>query len=153
MGLFDRFKKDKRQQLPPQQADGLVLSAKKEEKKKEEKAKEEKAPEAKTEKKIPSATDKNNSAYKVLLRPFISEKAAGGESRGVYTFVVQKSANKFQISEAIASVYKVMPARIRVVNMAGKITRRGRQLGRRRDWKKAIVTLPPGQSISIHEGV
>lgn len=93
------------------------------------------------------------SFYKVLLRPLISEKAASAESRGIYSFIVNKQANKFQIKQAIAAHYHVQPLKVRVINLSGKWVRQGRSLGRRSDWKKAIVTLAPGQSISIHEGV
>lgn len=91
--------------------------------------------------------------YHVLLRPLISEKAAVAESRGVYTFMVARHANKQQIKQAITAIYKVKPKKVRVINKEGKVVRHGRSIGRRSDWKKAIVTLPPGQSISIHEGV
>jgi large subunit ribosomal protein L23 len=46
-----------------------------------------------------------------------------------------------------------MPSDVRIMNVEGKRVRTGRNLGKRRDWKKAIVTLPKGKTIHIHEGV
>ena len=101
------------------------------------------------------ATKKSNKydTGKVLIRPFISEKAAIAETNGVYTFVVVDTATKIEIRNAVKQVYGVEPKKVRVMNMEGKAKRYGRNRGRRSDWKKAIVTLPKGQSISIHEGV
>ncbi len=90
---------------------------------------------------------------KVFVKPFISEKSAIAETGGVYTFVVQNKASKIDIKNAIKQVYGVEPKKVRVINMEGKIKRSGRTSGRRSDWKKAIITLPKGQTISIHEGV
>lgn len=149
MSFLDRFKKNKKD---------------KEDVKKDEK--EQKAPE--TTAKI--AVEKNNvvaiagrgralsvhdmsAHYRVLLRPLISEKAATAESHLIYTFMVARHANKEQIKRAISEIYKVKPQKVRVINMEGKTARHGRSVGRRGDWKKAIITLPKGQSISIHEGV
>lgn len=91
--------------------------------------------------------------YRVLLRPLITEKAAVMESLNKYTFAVHRLANKFQIKQAIQEVYGVAPIAVQVINAPGKNVRFGKNKGRRSDYKKAIVTLPAGKSISIHEGV
>jgi len=106
-------------------------------------------------KKVPTkkTTKNKGEAGKVLVRPLISEKAAIAETNGVYTFVVLESASKIDIRNAIKQVYGVEPKKVRVMNMEGKAKRYGRSRGRRSAWKKAIATLPKGQSISIHEGV
>mgnify|MGYP001619992860 CR=1 FL=1 len=152
MGFLDRFKKDKRKQVAPKTAK-VVMPEKKAEAKKE--ALKEKIAEKQQEKKevTERIAGKADLGYGILLHPLLSEKAASAESRGVYTFIVGKNANKIQIKQAIAAVYKVKPVKIRVVNINGKITRQGRSSGRRSDWKKAIITLSKGQSINIHEGV
>ncbi|MBT4120863.1 MAG: 50S ribosomal protein L23 [Candidatus Magasanikbacteria bacterium] len=103
-------------------------------------------------KKVTKKSNKND-AGKVLVRPFISEKAAIAETNGIYTFVVKDTATKIEIRNAVKQVYGVEPKKVRVMNMEGKAKRYGRNRGRRSDWKKAIATLPKGQSISIHEGV
>ncbi|MBD3310922.1 MAG: 50S ribosomal protein L23 [Candidatus Magasanikbacteria bacterium] len=107
----------------------------------------------KTAKKKTVKKSKKGNAYKILIRPVISEKAAGLESKGVYTFVVHRTANKFDIKRAIEQIYGITPKKVRVMNMEGKTVRFGRYSGKRSDWKKAIITLAEGQSINIHEGV
>jgi len=95
----------------------------------------------------------SGNAYKIIVRPLISEKAAIAEANSVYTFVVSTRATKIDIKKAIKQVYGVMPLKVRVINVEGKDIRFGRNNGKRSEWKKAIVTLPKGQSIQIHEGV
>jgi large subunit ribosomal protein L23 len=89
----------------------------------------------------------------VLVRPIVSEKAAQGEARGKYTFVVDSAASKISIKQAVREIYGVAPEKVRVSNVEGKRVRFGRQKGKRKDWKKATVTLPKGKTIQIHEGV
>lgn len=95
----------------------------------------------------------NSKAYKVLVRPVVSEKASIAESLNVYSFRVEKNADKETIKRAIKAVYGVMPTKVRIVNVEGKAVRGRTGMTRRGDWKKALVTLPKGQSIGIHEGV
>lgn len=154
MGFLDRFKKDKRKQVAPKTAKAIMSE------KNNEVSVGTSLPNLSTQEKkqgkkevVEKIAGKADIGYGILLHPLLSEKAASAESRGVYTFIVGRKANKIQIKHAIASVYKVRPVKIRVVNINGKISRHGRSLGRRSDWKKAIITLPKGQSISIHEGV
>lgn len=92
-------------------------------------------------------------AYRTIVRPRISEKAGIAESRGTYTFVVAGDATKTQIKRSIHELYGVMPSHVATMWMEGKWVRFGYRLGRRTDWKKAIVSLPKGQTIDIHEGV
>lgn len=94
-----------------------------------------------------------SNAYRVLVRPLVSEKATIAESNNVYSFVVANQASKYAVRQAIKDVYGVIPTKIRMVNTEGKTVRHGRSQGRRNDWKKALVTLPAGKTISIHEGV
>jgi large subunit ribosomal protein L23 len=89
----------------------------------------------------------------ILIRPVMTEKSLTGEAQGQYTFFVSPTANKVEIKEAIRELYGVMPARVRVLHVEGKRVRFGRSMGRRNDTKKAIVVLPKGTTISIHEGV
>ena len=93
------------------------------------------------------------SAYRVLMKPLVSEKASimGAESK--YFFAVERSANKIEIAKAIKQVYGIKPVNVNIINMKGKNVRTGRTLGKRKNWKKAIVTLPKGESIKIYEGV
>lgn len=92
-------------------------------------------------------------AHAVLLHSYVSEKAAVAESLGTYTFVVAQNATKHAVSQAVKDVYGVRPVGIRIIRVEGKQKRVGRNAARQSDWKKAIVALPKGQSIRIHEGV
>ena len=95
----------------------------------------------------------HNLAYKILVKPLVTEKSAIAESKNKYSFVVVKSANKNQIKTAIEEVYGVKPSNINVANMEGRRVRFGKSMGRRNDYKKAIITLPEGKTIDIHTGV
>jgi len=92
-------------------------------------------------------------AFKIFVKPLVTEKSAVAESKNKYSFVVAKSANKNQIKTAIEEVYGVRPIGVNVANIEGRRVRFGRSMGRRSDYKKAIITLPAGKSIDIHTGV
>ena len=92
-------------------------------------------------------------AYKVLAHPLITEKAATASSLNKYVFVVSGEANKLSVAQAIYAVYGVKPVKVNIVCQDGKAVTRGRIKGRRRDLKKAIVTLKKGDSIQVYEGV
>ncbi|MCX6792766.1 MAG: 50S ribosomal protein L23 [Candidatus Falkowbacteria bacterium] len=104
-----------------------------------------------------TGTDKKVSlshAYRILLRPIISEKASRQQtSFNHYFFEVAIKANKIEIAKAVKAAYGITPLEVNVIRMEGKASRRGRTLGKRKDWKKAIVTLPKGKTIALYEGV
>lgn len=89
----------------------------------------------------------------ILLRPVISEKATMANSLNQYVFAVNNKANKVEIKKAIKAVYGVMPVTVNVINELGKNVRVGRKFGKRKNTKKAIVTLKKGDSITIYEGI
>jgi large subunit ribosomal protein L23 len=89
----------------------------------------------------------------VLLRALVTEKSAIKQSENKYSFVVANSANKAVIKKAVEEVYGVKPLSVNVINAQGKAIRFGNHFGKRSDFRKAIVTLPKGKSIVIHEGV
>lgn len=92
--------------------------------------------------------------FNILVKPLISEKSATLQGKGVYTFIVNKNANKRQVADAVKDVYGVMPVTVRMVNILGKTTRgKNGGEGKRSDLKKAYVVLPAGKSIVIHENV
>jgi large subunit ribosomal protein L23 len=101
----------------------------------------------------PSGTSRSGAAFRVLLKPVLSEKAATLESKHSYVFVVKLDATKEDIKRAVAQVYGVRPHTVRTMRFDGKNVRFGAYAGRRGAWKKAIVTLRAGESIRIHEGV
>lgn len=92
-------------------------------------------------------------SYRVLIRPLVTEKAARQSTGGKYTFVVAMDANKIMVARSIEAVYGVKPESVRIVRLPGKTVRRGRITGKRSSTKKAIVTLPKGETIQIYEGV
>ena len=93
------------------------------------------------------------SAFRVLRRALVTEKGTELSSQNVVLFDVHPQANKGQIKQAVFEAYGIRPASVRTMRMQGKKRRFGRVLGRRSDWKKAMVTLPEGQSISVHDAV
>ena len=94
------------------------------------------------------------SVHDVLLRPVISEKSTLETERNNYTFAVRRDANKFLIKVAVEAEFKVTVLDVRVVNVRPKQKRRGRRtLGIVPGWKKAIVTVAPGDKIELFEAV
>jgi large subunit ribosomal protein L23 len=68
------------------------------------------------------------------------------------TFEVDRRANRIEIKLAVETAFKVKVANIQTMQVKGKVKRRGRFVGKRRNWKKAIVTLMPGERIDFFEG-
>jgi len=95
----------------------------------------------------------HGNAHRVLIAPVVSEKSTMNEAAHVYTFLVEKNANKIEIKKAIEEVYGVKPIKVRTILVDGKSTRFGRVMGRRSTYKKAIVTTAKDQRLAIHEGV
>ncbi|KKW33503.1 MAG: 50S ribosomal protein L23 [Candidatus Uhrbacteria bacterium GW2011_GWA2_52_8d] len=89
----------------------------------------------------------------VIVKPLISEKSAILAGVNQYVFVVRKDANRIQVRSAMKMMYGVSPLSINILNVRGKKVRFGRREGVRSDWKKAIITLPAGQTINVYEGV
>ena len=104
-------------------------------------------------KKVEVAVSKYNQAYRILIKPLITEKGGSLANLGKYVFEVAKDANKVEIAKAIQEVYGIMPVKVNLLRMAGKRKRRGNITGKRKNWKKAIVTLPKGKTINVYEGV
>jgi large subunit ribosomal protein L23 len=96
---------------------------------------------------------KYNFAYKHLIKPLITEKAANLGINNQYIFIVNVDSNKVEIKKAIKQVYGVKATNVNIINNEGKIVRRGRYTGKRKDFKKAIVTIEKGKSLNIYEGV
>ena len=84
------------------------------------------------------------SQYDIIKRPLVTEKSnIQKETANQLTFEVDRSANRIEIRRAIEQIFNVKVASVRTMQVTGKVKRRGRILGKRRDWKKAIVTLRP----------
>lgn len=92
--------------------------------------------------------------YHVIKRPLITEKTTiQKETANQVTFEVDRKANRIEVQKAVEQIFNVAVSEVRTQQVKGKVKRRGRILGKRRDWKKAIVTLMPGQRIDFFEGV
>jgi large subunit ribosomal protein L23 len=91
--------------------------------------------------------------YEVLRRPVITEKSTELQAQGKYAFEVARDANKPQIKQAVEKAFKVKVTAVNVVMVRGKERRVGRRQVLTQPWKKAIVTLQPGDKIELFEGV
>ena len=92
-------------------------------------------------------------SHQILVRPIITEKNTLLNDQGKYTFEVLPDANKIEIKRAVEDVFKVKVTAVNVSRVPGKMRRMGRTSGMTRSWKKAVVTLEPGQRIELFQGV
>lgn len=136
MGLFNRKKDDAKKSTAPKAAKAKVEAA--EEPKKEE-AKQAVAA-------VPRAT---GAAYRVLVRPIVTEKTTRLGHDNQYAFEVAMTANKLEIRKAVKAVYGVTPTDVRVMRIFGKPVRSRAGMARRSAWRKAIVTLKKGDRIDM----
>jgi len=88
----------------------------------------------------------------VLLAPVISEKSYGLLDENKYTFVVRPDANKTQIKIAVEQVFNVKVLDVNTLNRQGKRKRTRSGFGRRKNTKRAVVSLAPGDRIEIFGG-
>ncbi|MDH7481850.1 MAG: 50S ribosomal protein L23 [Armatimonadota bacterium] len=92
--------------------------------------------------------------YQIIERPIVTEKSIAGTDQRKYTFRVNRRANKIEIARAIEQIFNVKVQDVNTIIVKGKKKRLGRYPeGKTPDWKKAIVTLKPGQKIEIFEGM
>jgi large subunit ribosomal protein L23 len=88
--------------------------------------------------------------YNVIIRPLITEQGMHfANTKGAYSFEVNKRANKAQIRNAVERIYNVKVQKVRTANRKGKQRRRGRATGETSSWKKAIVFLNPEFHIDL----
>ncbi|MEJ2040105.1 MAG: 50S ribosomal protein L23 [Desulfosarcinaceae bacterium] len=91
--------------------------------------------------------------YDVIIRPVITEKTnIQKDAANQITFEVNPRANRIEIQRAVEKIFNVRVKDTHTMHVRGKLKRRGRILGKRRSWKKAIVTLMPGERIEFFEG-
>ena len=91
--------------------------------------------------------------YEVLRRPLITEKGSTLQAQGKYTFQVATEANKPQVKQAVEKAFNVKVLAVNVMRVPGKNRRVGRREVLTPSWKRAIVTLKPGDKIELFEGV
>ncbi len=91
--------------------------------------------------------------FDIIRRPVITEKTnIQKDEYNQVTFEVDPRANRIEVQRAVEKIFNVKVDSISTMNVKGKVKRRGRITGKRRDWKKAIVTLMPGERIEFFEG-
>ena len=90
-------------------------------------------------------------ARDIIIRPLITEKSTTLMAEGKYVFEVAKAANKIEIAKAISQIFNVKVASVNTVNVEGKVKRMGLSIGKRSDYKKAIVKLAAGETIEFFE--
>lgn len=89
--------------------------------------------------------------HEIIVRPLVTEKNTNLMQYNKYSFEVLRNASKPEIKRAIETIFSVTVSKVHTMNVRGKLKRRGREMGYTRDWKKAIVTLVPGDRIEIFE--
>jgi len=90
--------------------------------------------------------------HEVIKKPLITEKTSlQKDATNIVAFVVDRNANKIEIKEAVEKLFKVEVADVNTVNMAGKLKRFGKNIGKRSNWKKAYVTLKEGSNVDFFE--
>lgn len=91
--------------------------------------------------------------FEVIRRPLITEKNTSLQSAGKYVFEVAKESNKEQVKQAVEKAFKVTVTAVNIMTVRGQERRVGRRIVIGSSWKKAVVTLKPGDKIQIFEGV
>jgi len=89
----------------------------------------------------------------VIVRPIVTEKSTALQESGRYVFEVDRMATKLEIKEAVEDSFEVKVASVNTMVVKGKRKRFGPRFTLGKTWKKAIVSLAPGESITIFEGV
>ena len=151
MGLFNRKKKDEKKEAQVTDKPVVKESAKKS-KKLEKKST---AADLSTQKKKVTPVVETHPihirtarqlAAEILLEPVVTEKAS---TSGAYYFKVKPTTNKNEVKKAFTTLYGKTPRKVNIMNMGGKKVRFGRTVGRRADWKKAIVYMKAGESVDV----
>ena len=91
--------------------------------------------------------------FEILRRPVVTEKSTLLQDDDRYTFEVAKSATKHQIKEAVEEAFSVTVLKVNTMTVRGNRKRMGPRFTTARSWKKAVVQLAPGNTITIFEGV
>jgi len=91
--------------------------------------------------------------YDIILGPLVTEKSTLGSEHNQVTFKVSLDASKPEIKKAIESLFEVKVKQVNTIRMKGKVKRFKGHLGKRSNWKKAIVSLADGDTIDMMTGV
>ena len=94
------------------------------------------------------------SPHDIIIKPIVTEASMNAMADKKYTFVVDKKSNKTEIKNAVEKIFGVKVASVNTMNMLGKNKRMGVHVGKKADWKKAIVTLTEeSKTIEFFEGI
>lgn len=85
----------------------------------------------------------------VIKKPILTEKSFVGHANGVYTFIVDKKANKVTIKKTFEEIFQTQVDSVRTMNCDGKEKRMGKFVGKTNAYKKAIITLKDGQTLDV----
>lgn len=92
--------------------------------------------------------------HDIIIRPIVTEASMDNMADKKYTFVVDKKSNKTEIKNAVEKIFGVKVDSVNTMNMLGKKKRMGASVGKKNDWKKAIVTLTEdSKTIEFFEGI
>jgi large subunit ribosomal protein L23 len=90
--------------------------------------------------------------YDVIKKPLVTEKTTTEkDEKNVVAFVVNADSNKIEIKNAVKKLFNVEIDSVRTINVAGKVKRAGKHLGKRSNWKKAYVTLAKDSNVDFFE--
>lgn len=128
MGIFDKFKKKKQPETPEDKVQDTAVVKE-------------------GEQKVEMVKGDTGSAYQILVRPIVTEKAAALAVSSKYIFAVSSRANKPEIKKSIQKVYNVHVTDVKILNLPGKGRRYGKTKGQTSEVKKAMVTLKQGEKI------
>lgn len=159
MGLLKKKKQDEKDGKTEKQAKEKTMKdlykeeGRGEEKKENIEKDEKKTKKAPQEKSAGKRKIERSYLYNILSNPLITEKISNMGEYNHYAFKVSKDANKIEIAESFEASYGIKPRKVNIINMKGKKVRFGMHEGKRKDWKKAIITLPKDKSINIYENI
>ena len=92
--------------------------------------------------------------YDIVRGPVVTEKTSLQKDTSNQVILrVDKNANRVEIKDAVEKNFNTKVKQVRTIQVKGKVKQRGKIIGKRKDWKKAIITLMPGQKIDFFEGV
>ncbi len=91
--------------------------------------------------------------HDLIVRPLLTEKSTSlRENHNKVCFVVRREANRTSVKQAVEEALNVKVEKVNIINMIGKTKRLNRFVGKRPDWKKAVVTLKKGEKLDLFEG-
>ena len=94
-----------------------------------------------------------NKSYKIILKPIVTEKATKLSEFNKVVFEVASTTNKIDVKSAVEKLFSVKVKAVNIINIKGKVKRFKGVLGKRKDSKKAVITLEEGNTIDISAGV